>query len=90
MADAIQQAPRAGTPAASGGNGGGFMTRLVSFYHQVLAELRKVTWPERAQVQQATIAILIFVLILGLVIWLMDLALQGVLVRLVPSLFGGS
>jgi preprotein translocase subunit SecE len=89
MADAVQQAPRAGTPTGSGGSGGNFVTRLTTFYHQVVAELRKVTWPERAQVQQATIAILIFVLILGLVIWLMDMGLQGVLVRLIPSFFGG-
>jgi len=66
---------------------GGFFSRLVVFYHQVMTELRKVTWPDRAQVRQATIAIIIFVLLLGLVIWLLDIALQGVLVRLIPSLF---
>jgi len=60
---------------------------VVAFYNDVIAEMRKVTWPERAQVRQATIAIIIFVLLIGLVIFLLDVVLQGVLVRLIPSLF---
>jgi preprotein translocase subunit SecE len=68
---------------------GGFIGTVVTFYHDVVAEMRKVTWPDRNQVRQATIAIIIFVLLIGLVIFLLDLVLQGVLVRLVPSLFRG-
>ena len=49
----------------------------------------KVTWPEIPDVRRATIAIIVFVLILGLVIWLLDVALQGLLVRVIPSLFTG-
>jgi preprotein translocase subunit SecE len=60
---------------------------VVTFYHDVVAEMRKVTWPDRDQVRQATIAIIIFVLLIGLVIFLLDVVLQGVLVRLIPSLF---
>ena len=63
---------------------------IPSFYQAVMAEMRKVTWPEIADVRRATIAIIIFVLLLGLVIWLLDVALQGLLVRVIPSLFGGS
>jgi preprotein translocase subunit SecE len=66
---------------------GGFLRTVVTFYNDVVAEMRKVTWPEKAQVRQATIAIIIFVLLIGLVIFLLDLVLQGLLVRLVPSLF---
>ena len=65
----------------------GFVTRVVGFYHDVVAEMKKVTWPDFPQVRQATIAIIIFVLVIGLVIWLLDLTLQGVLVKLIPSLF---
>jgi preprotein translocase subunit SecE len=65
----------------------GFVSRVVGFYHDVVAEMKKVTWPDFPQVRQATIAIIIFVLVIGLVIWLLDLALQGVLVKLIPSLF---
>jgi preprotein translocase subunit SecE len=60
---------------------------VVTFYNDVVAEMRKVTWPDRGQVRQATIAIIIFVLLIGLVIFALDLVLQGVLVRLIPSLF---
>ena len=74
-------------PQTPGSKGDSLVQRMVTFYHQVMAELRKVTWPDRPQVQQATIAIIVFVLALGLLIWVLDVALQGVLVRLIPSLF---
>ena len=66
----------------------GFFTRLATFYHEVVAEMKRVTWPDQPQVRQATIAIILFVLFVGLVIYLIDLVVQGVLVRLIPSLFG--
>ena len=59
-----------------------------TFFTQVRAELRKVTWPDRQQLRQATIAIIVFVAFLALLIYLMDLLLQNVLVKLIPSLFG--
>ena len=62
---------------------------LVEFMQGVRAELKKVTWPDLPQVRQATIAIIIFVLVLALVITLLDLALNGILVKLIPSLFAG-
>ena len=58
------------------------------FLADVRAELRKVTWPDRAQLRQATIAIIIFVLVIGAVIAVLDLVLQLVLVRGIPSIFG--
>jgi preprotein translocase subunit SecE len=65
-----------------------FPTRVVQFYHDVTAEMRKVTWPDRAQLQDATIKIIIFVLFLGAVIGLMDVALQFILIRLPQLLLG--
>jgi preprotein translocase subunit SecE len=62
---------------------------IPSFYQAVVAEMRKVTWPELPDVRRATIAIIAFVLLLGLVIWLLDVVLQQILVKLVPSLFSG-
>ncbi|QJR35928.1 MULTISPECIES: preprotein translocase subunit SecE [Gemmatimonas] len=66
----------------------GLGTRLVTFYHDVIAEMKKVTWPDRPQLQQATIQIIIFVLLLGAVIALVDVALQALLVRLPAMLLG--
>jgi len=66
----------------------GLGTRLVTFYHDVVAEMKKVTWPDRPQLQQATIQIIVFVLVLGAVIALLDVALQFVLVKLPQMLTG--
>jgi preprotein translocase subunit SecE len=70
-------------------NGPGMGTRLVTFYHGVMAEMRKVTWPDFPQVRSATVAIIIFVLVLGLFITLLDFVLQGILIKAIPSLFAG-
>jgi preprotein translocase subunit SecE len=67
----------------------GLIARMVLFYHEVMAEMRKVTWPDRAQLRQATIACIIFVLIIGAIIGVMDLILQAILVNGIPSLFAG-
>lgn len=66
----------------------GVGTRLVTYYHGVLAEMKKVTWPDRPQLQQATLQIIVFVLVLGAVIALIDVALQTILVRVPQLLFG--
>jgi preprotein translocase subunit SecE len=65
-----------------------WVARTSQFLDEVRTELKKVTWPDRVQLRQATVAIIVFVLLLGLVIYAMDLVLQGVLVKLIPSLFG--
>jgi preprotein translocase subunit SecE len=62
--------------------------KVVRFYHDVMAEMKRVTWPDRAQLQDATIKIIIFVLALGALIGLLDLALQFVLVQLPALLLG--
>jgi preprotein translocase SecE subunit len=54
-----------------------------------MAEMRKVTWPDFPQVRSATIAIIIFVLLLGLFITILDFVLQGILIKAIPSLFAG-
>jgi len=83
MADGI--AP----PTASEGRVTSGVRGLVEFYHAVMAEMKKVTWPEVPDVRRATVAILIFVILLALLIYIMDVALQGVLANLIPSLFSG-
>ena len=77
------------TAAASENRFVAMIRGIPSFYQAVVVEMRKVTWPEFADVRRATIAIIVFVLLLGLLIWLLDVALQGLLVRVIPSLFTG-
>lgn len=88
MAVDAARPPQGASPAPVEGN---FLTRmwrsLVTFYHGVLAEMNKVTWPDRGQVRQATIAIIIFVLLLALAITVMDWILSLILVRGIPSFF---
>ena len=62
---------------------------LVTFYNEVVVEMRKVVWPDRAQLKDMTIKIIIFVLFIGAVIALIDVVFQAVLVRGIPSLFAG-
>jgi preprotein translocase subunit SecE len=64
------------------------LSRAVGFYHEVMYEMRKVTWPDRAQLRQATVTIIVFVLIISALIGLLDVTLQAVLVRGLPALFG--
>jgi len=95
MADAVARSSGTAASARSGGPSGptgpearpGVVARLVAFYHGVMAEMRKVTWPDMPQVRSATVAIIIFVLVLGLFITILDFALQGILIKGIPSLF---
>ena len=63
--------------------------RVVTFYHEVVAEMRKVTWPDREQLKDTTIKIIIFVLFIGAILGLLDVLLQLILVQGIPSLFTG-
>jgi preprotein translocase SecE subunit len=64
-------------------------TRLVTLYNEVFAEMKKVTWPDVGQIRQLSIGVIVLSLFIGLVIWGMDVVLQQVLVKWIPSLFGG-
>ena len=61
---------------------------LVAFMRDSFHEIRhKTTWPDMPQVRQASIAIIIFVLLVGLMIALLDIVLRLVLVQGIPGLF---
>jgi preprotein translocase SecE subunit len=60
----------------------------VAFLRDSYHEIRtRTTWPDFPQVRQASVAIIIFVLAIGMVITLLDVLLNVILVRLIPSLF---
>jgi preprotein translocase subunit SecE len=63
--------------------------RTVTFYHDVMAEMRKVTWPDWGQVRQLSIGVVLLSLFIALVIFAMDNIFQLVLVSWLPKLFGG-
>lgn len=66
-----------------------FPTRVANFYHDVVAEMRKVTWPDREQLKDTTIKIIIFVLFIGAILGILDVLLQLIFVQGIPSLFTG-
>jgi len=62
--------------------------RTVTFVRDSYHEVRhKTTWPDMAQVRQASLAIMVFVLVVGLFITLLDVTLSAILQKLIPSLF---
>ena len=63
------------------------ITSIGPFLREVQVELRKVTWPDRRELIEATRTIIIVVLIIAGLIALMDLFFQAVLVQFIPSLF---
>lgn len=64
----------------------GPVQKVVTFYHDVMAEMKRVTWPDMPQVRQLAIGVVMLSLFIGGVIALMDVVLQQLLVRL-PSAF---
>ena len=66
-----------------------FPVKVATFYQEVVTEMRKVTWPDRDQLKDTTIKIIIFVLFIGAVIGILDVLLQLILVEGIPSLFRG-
>ncbi len=74
--DAVQQ--RSGLPAK--------LAEARGFLESVKAELKKVTWPTRAELVRATRMILILSLVLGVIIGLIDWGLQKILVDAVAAI----
>ena len=63
------------------------LTRTQRFLGEVGHEWKKITWPDREQLRSMTVSIIIFVLLIGAFIALLDLSLNLVLVKMIPSLF---
>ncbi len=77
-------------PAAAGGKGGkkggrpGLFSRIRTFYREIVAELRKVIWPSRAELLSYTAIVLVFVTVIILIVAGMDFGF----VKLAGWLFG--
>jgi preprotein translocase subunit SecE len=60
----------------------GKIGRLIDFLREVRGEIQKVTWPGMEELRKATVVIVIFVAILGVVIGLMQLVFVTGVARL--------
>lgn len=54
-------------------------SRIGRFFREVVAELKKVSWPTRAELTSYTIAVLIFVAIFGVITFAIDSGLSAAL-----------
>lgn len=53
--------------------------RLWQFAGDSRTEVRKVVWPTRQETIQTTLVVIVMVLILGIILWLFDMMLMGIL-----------
>lgn len=60
--------------------------RTRSFTTEVVDEIKKVTWPDWPQLKNSTLVVIVFVVIVSLIIFLMDLVVRNVL-GLIMNLF---
>lgn len=49
-----------------------FFAKMVNYFKEVKAELKKVVWPTFSRIKKNTLIVIIYVLIIGLVIWALD------------------
>ena len=58
-----------------------------TFLEECWVELQKVTWPDREQLQNATIVVLAFTMVISLVIWIMDGVVRFI-IQQIMGIFG--
>lgn len=57
----------------------GFFKRIINFFKETKGELKKVTWPTKAQVINNTFVVIIFVLCVGVCIWTLDFLMANII-----------
>jgi preprotein translocase subunit SecE len=51
---------------------------IVHFFREVVSELKKVSWPTRKEFLSYSAAVIVFVVLFGLIIFVMDAGLQNI------------
>jgi preprotein translocase subunit SecE len=62
------------------------VTRTRDFTLEVVDELKKVTWPDWPQLRNSTFVIIVFVILVSIIIFVMDLVVRNVL-ELIINIF---
>ena len=55
---------------------GGRIERARLFLSEVRNELKRVTWPSKKEVYAATVVVILFSIVLGMFLWIIDLILD--------------
>jgi preprotein translocase subunit SecE len=63
-------------------NVSGWWNRSRVFLVEVRNELKRVTWPSKKEVYAATIVVILFSIVLGTFLWLVDLGLDRAVITL--------
>jgi preprotein translocase subunit SecE len=58
-----------------------------TFLEESWGELRKVTWPDKDQLQNATLVVIAFTVAISLVIWMMDGVVRFIIAQIM-GIFG--
>ncbi len=58
------------------------MTRIRTYFNEVVSELRKVSWPTREQVRNLTVLVFAISLVVGIYISILDAFFQTVIAQL--------
>ena len=66
----------------------GILKKTQTFVEEVQVEMKRVTWPDREQLRNATFVVLVFVVILAIIIGAMDTFFSW-LVRTIVGAFSG-
>jgi len=64
------------------------MEKIKSFLKGVRQELNRVSWPQKSLAFKATVSVIIFSLIIGLYLWILDIAFVRI-INFLLSLRGG-
>ena len=57
--------------------------RIKNWFVDMKAELKRVVWPSFKKVRQNTLIVIVFVLIVGAVIWILDWLFSGAIALLI-------
>ena len=91
---ATETLDKVNTPAGDGAADGAVSTtrgpgRLFEFIGEVRAELKRVTWPSKAEVYATTVVVILTSLVFGLYLFGIDLLLNSAVQRIFQR-FGGA
>lgn len=62
-----------------------FFTKMKKYFKETKSELKKVTWPSAEQLKQNTAVIVVFIILIGIFLFVFDLGFAK-LTSLLPSL----
>jgi preprotein translocase subunit SecE len=66
--------------------GGGSRLKIVrDFFDEVLTEMRKTSWPERSELVESTLVVIISLVLLGVIVGVYDKILVELLKVILPS-----